>query len=45
MIKKVPKRIATTIINSLRGGVVPRNSTGYIAVGREHGIKALLNDV
>ena len=45
MIKKVPKRIATTIINSLRGGVVPRNGTGYIAVGREHEIKALLNDV
>ena len=45
MTKKVPKRIATTIINSLRGGVVPRNGTGYIAVGREHEIKALLNDV
>lgn len=45
MMKKVPKRIATTIINSLRGGVVPRNGTGYIAVGREHEIKALLNDV
>ncbi len=43
--KKVPKRIATTIINSLRGGVVPRNGTGYIAVGREAEIKALLNDV
>lgn len=45
MMKKVPKRIATTIINSLRGGVVPRNGTGYIAVGREAEIKALLNDV
>ena len=45
MTKKVPKRIATTIINSLRGGVVPRNGTGYIAVGRESEIKALLNDV
>lgn len=45
MTKKVPKRIATTIINSLRGGVVPRNGTGYIAVGREAEIKALLNDV
>ena len=45
MMKKVPKRIATTIINSLRGGVVPRNGTGYIAVGRDAEIKALLNDV
>lgn len=43
--KRVPKRIATTIINSLRGGVVPRNGTGYIAVGRQNEIKALLNDV
>ena len=44
MTKKVPKRIATTIINSLRGGVVPRNGTAYIAVGREAEIKALLRD-
>ena len=42
---KVPRRIATAIINSLRGGVVPRIGTGYIAVGREKEIHALLNDV
>ena len=42
---KVPKRIATAIINSLRGGVVPRIGTGYIAVGREKEIRSLLNDV
>ena len=42
---KVPKRIATAIINSLRGGVVPRVGTGYIAVGRQGEIKALLDDV
>ena len=42
---KVPKRIATTLMNSLKGGVVPRIGLGYIAVGREQEIKALLNDV
>ncbi len=42
---KVPRRIATTLMNSLKGGVVPRTGLGYIAVGREQEIKALLNDV
>lgn len=42
---QVPKRIATTLMNSLKGGVVPRIGLGYIAVGREQEIKALLNDV
>lgn len=42
---KVPRRIATTLMNSLKGGVVPRIGLGYIAVGREQEIKALLNDV
>lgn len=42
---KVPKRIATTIINSLQGGVVPPNGLGYIAVGREQEIDALLKDL
>ncbi len=45
MAVKIPKRIATSIINSLRGGVVPRIGLGYIAVGREAEINALLNDV
>ncbi len=45
MSEKVPKRIAKTIINALGGGVVPRVGTGYIAVGRETEIRALLNDV
>ena len=43
--KKVPKRIANTIINSLKGGVVPRIGLPYIAVGREQEIDALLHDV
>ena len=45
MLVKVPKRIATTLMNSLKGGVVPRIGLGYIAVGRDQEIKALLNDV
>ena len=45
MSTKVPRRIATTLMNSLKGGVVPRIGLGYIAVGREQEIKALLNDV
>ena len=42
---KVPKRIATILLNSLKGGVVPRTGLGYIAVGREKELNALLNDV
>lgn len=45
MNEKVPKRIATMLMNSLKGGVVPRTGLGYIAVGRENEINALLNDV
>lgn len=42
---KVPKRIATAIINSLKGGVVPRIGLPYITVGRESEIAALLHDI
>lgn len=42
---KVPKRIATVIMNSLKGGVVPRIGLPYITVGRENEINALLYDV
>ncbi len=42
---KVPKRIATAIINSLKGGVVPRIGLPYITVGREAEISALLHDI
>lgn len=41
----IPKRIATTIVNALRGGVVPRSGLGYIAVGRTAEIGALLDDI
>ncbi len=42
---KIPKRIASAVINSLKGGVVPRIGLPYITVGRETEIKALLHDV
>lgn len=45
MEQKIPRRIATILLNSLKGGVVPRTGLGYIAVGREKEINALLNDV
>ena len=41
----IPKRIAQTVINSLKGGVVPRIGLPYIAVGRKSEIEALLHDV
>lgn len=42
---KIPKRIASVIINSLKDGVVPRIGLPYITVGREHEINALLHDI
>lgn len=42
---KIPRRIASTIINSLKGGVVPRVGLPYITVGRDREISALLHDV
>ncbi|WP_024859625.1 ATP-binding protein [Ruminococcus flavefaciens] len=42
---KIPKRIASAVINSLKGGVVPRIGLPYITVGRENEIDALLHDV
>ena len=42
---KVPKRIAATLVNSLKGGVVPRVGLPYITVGREAEIAALLHDL
>lgn len=42
---KVPKRIAATLLNSLKGGVVPRIGLPYITVGRKDEIAALLRDL
>ena len=43
--RKPPKRISQTVLNSLKGGVVPRIGLPYIAVGRKSEIEALLHDV
>ena len=42
---KIPKRIASAVINSLKGGVVPRIGLPYITVGRETEINAFLHDI
>ena len=42
---RVPKRVAAVVINSLKGGVVPRIGLPYITVGRETEIQALLHDL
>ena len=41
----IPRSIAQTLINSLKGGVVPRVGLPYITVGRTAEIDALLHDV
>ena len=43
--RKVPRRIAQTVLNSLKGGVVPRVGLPYVTVGRKSEIEALLHDV
>lgn len=43
--RKIPKRIANTIVQSLKGGVVPRTGLPYIAVGRKNEIDSLLRDI
>ena len=43
--RKIPRRIAQTVLNSLKGGVVPRIGLPYITVGRKNEIEALLRDV
>lgn len=41
----IPKRVASAVINSLKGGVVPRTGLSYITVGRSNEIDAILHDV
>lgn len=43
--RKVPRRIARTVLNSLKGGVVPRIGLPYVTAGRKNEIEALLHDV
>ena len=42
---KIPRRIAQTLINSLKAGVVPRVGLPFVTVGRTAEIDALLRDV
>lgn len=42
---KIPKRISTAILNSLRAGVVPRIGLEYINVGRKHEIETILDEL
>ena len=42
---KVPRRMAQAVLNSLKGGVVPRIGLPYVTVGRKNEIAALLHDI
>ena len=42
---KVPRRIASVLVNSLKGGVVPRIGLPYVTVGRDAEVRALLHDL
>ncbi len=43
--QKVPRRILSSLINSVSAGVVPRIGAPYIAIGRNDEITALLSDL
>ena len=45
MANQVPNRIASILINALKGGVVPRVGLEYITVGRAQEIAAILHDI
>ncbi len=45
MENKIPKRLASVVMNSLKGGVVPRVGLEYITVGRSREIEAMLHDI
>ena len=42
MNRKVPRRIGQTVLNSLKGGVVPRIGLPYITVGRKRDRKSVV---
>ena len=42
---KIPPRIANILVNSLKGGVVPRVGLEYVTVGRAQEISAILHDI
>lgn len=45
IVNQVPTRIANILINSLKGGVVPRVGLEYITVGRTQEIATILHDI
>jgi len=45
MTNRIPPRIASILINALKGGVVPRVGLEYITVGRTQEIAAILHDI
>ena len=44
-VKKVPKRVLTSLLSSVSAGVVPREGAPYIAIGRQDEIAAILSDL
>jgi len=44
-VKKIPKRILNSLINSLSAGVVPRSGAPYVAIGRNEEVAAMLSDL
>jgi hypothetical protein len=42
---KAPRRIASAVLNSLKGGVVPRIGLPWVTVGRRREIESLLSDI
>jgi len=44
-VKKIPKRILGSLLNSCAAGVVPRNGLEYIAIGRNKEVSAILQDL
>jgi len=44
-VNKIPIHTANTLLNTLKGGVVPRTGLPYITVGRKEEIEALLRDI
>jgi len=45
MTNRIPSRIASILINALKGGVVPRVGLEYVTVGRAQEIAAILHDI
>lgn len=43
--RRIPPRVAKTLLSALGGGVVPRVGLGHITVGRKDEIDALLHDI